>query len=515
MKRLYCCILSAVLLLACACAPQTEPPGEEVSDEPVANLRAIIQGTPPAEGLEELYRQLDALTIPELNCTLRFEYIPWGEGQSQLNAAAASGEYDFIPNGVFSDYHSQIVKNAFLDLNEYLYLVPELQAHYAAYSEDLLKSCEISGGLYGIPQYSVSVQNIDEGFLFREDLRKEWGLEPITDLASMEAYLYRAKESEEYRDKPLITDYRIWTCLWFMVSQGKYLEIGSILETPFVVTPADQPGVLVKRTETPEFQTVAAYLRKWREAGILGSRMLAASSNEDAHGWPLLISGQKPCVTNCPFWAVNPSVMREIWEEHPAWEFSFFPYCKNDMSWYLDSPADASVISVSFKTKHPETAVKLLEKIHTDQRYYDLLRYGVEGIHYNLTDGLLDYSGIPSTNAFGWSPITDEVLNRDRLNDRRWHGQLEQPYNQWQDVVFDQAKADPLGAFSRDMSGLKNVVGEMEDVWTQYFLPILCGYHVDIDQALQEANEALEQAGFDTYYDNMQRQVAGYLSTGR
>lgn len=515
LKRWGCLAAGSLLLAICGCMPQTSPPVEEPRDEPVANLRAVIQGTPPAEGLDELYRQLDELTIPELNCTLRFVYIPRKESENQLDAAAASGEYDFIPNGVFSNYHLQVAKNALLDLNEYLPLVPDLQAHYAAYSEDLLKSCEISGGLYGIPQYSPGVQNTDEGFFFREDLRKKWGLEPITDLETMEAYLYRAKETEEYREQHLITDYRIWTCLWFMVSQGKYLELDSILETPFLVALADDPGTLVNRMETPEFQTVADYLREWQEAGILGIGMLSPSSNENTQRWPMLISGEYPCETNSPFWSINPSVIREIWEAHPTWEFAFFPYCTNDVSWYLDSLADASVISISSKTRYPETAIRLLEKIHTDQRYYDLLRYGVEGIHYNLTDGLLDYSEIPSANAFGWTPITDEGLSRDReIDDRKWYEDLEVPYSQWQDKVAAQAKIDPLGGFRRDMSGLKDVADEIDNVWVQYYLPILCGYQADTDQAIQDANEALRQAGFGTYFASMQQQVAEHLGTG-
>ena len=267
-----CLAVSILMLLACGCAPQANAPDGETSNEPIANLKAIILGTPPAEGLDELYRQLDEMTIPELNCTLRFEYIPWGDERVQLNMATASGEYDLIPGGVFSDYRTLVSKNAFLNLNDYLYLVPELQEHYATYSDSILKECEINGGLYGIPQYSIGVQNANEGFFFREDLRREWGLEPVTDLETMEAYLYRAKESEAYRDNPLVTDNRIWTSLWLLVSEGKYLEIDSMLETPFVVALAESPDVLVRRMETPEFQTVISYLRKWQEAGDSGVR---------------------------------------------------------------------------------------------------------------------------------------------------------------------------------------------------------------------------------------------------
>ena len=63
------------------------------------------------------------VTVPELSCTLRFEFIPWGNERKQINIAVASGEYDFISGGVFSDYRTLVSKNAFLDLNDYLYLV--------------------------------------------------------------------------------------------------------------------------------------------------------------------------------------------------------------------------------------------------------------------------------------------------------------------------------------------------------------------------------------------------------
>ena len=508
-----CLAVSILMLLACGCAPQANAPDGETSNEPIANLKAIILGTPPAEGLDELYRQLDEMTIPELNCTLRFEYIPWGDERVQLNMATASGEYDLIPGGVFSDYRTLVSKNAFLNLNDYLYLVPELQEHYATYSDSILKECEINGGLYGIPQYSIGVQNANEGFFFREDLRREWGLEPVTDLETMEAYLYRAKESEAYRDNPLVTDNRIWTSLWLLVSEGKYLEIDSMLETPFVVALAESPDVLVRRMETPEFQTVISYLRKWQEAGILESDMLSLSDNEGTRGRQMILADLKPCETNVPFWSLSANFLRDLWDTHPEWEYGFFPYCKNHQTWYIESIADASVVSVSSKTRYPEIAVKLLEKLHTDQRYYDLLRYGVEGIHYNLEDGLLDYTDISSANGFGWTPITDLMLSRDTRNvSEKMYEELEKPYYNWRTEIFEQAKIDPLGEFSMDLSNLESVVAEMEQVRLQYFQPLLCGYHADTARMLQEANEALSQAGFDVYFDSMQKQVADYFA---
>lgn len=503
------------VLMAGGCGRKT---GESVVSDnnvPVVNLRAIILGIPPETGMDELYRQLDALTVPELNCTLRFEYIPWGDERKQLNIATASGEYDFILGGVFSDYRTLIYKNAFLDLNDYLYLVPELQEHYAVYQEDALQSCEINGGLYGIPQFSIGIRYSDEGFFYREDLRKEWGLEPVTDLDSMEAYLYRAKQDDAYCNKPLITDNRIWMSLWLILSEGRYLEINSMQETPFVVVRADAPDRILNRMETPEFQEVVRYIRKWKEAGILESNMLALSDNEGERGKQLMVADRKPCETNAPFWSVSSGFIAELWEAHPEWEYGFFPYVLNNRHWYRKSLADASVISVSSKTQYPETAVRLLEKIHTDQRYYDLLRYGVEGIHYRLVDGVLDFSNIANDNRFGWTPVTDELLSYDVVQvNEKWYEETVRPYEDWQSQISGQAENSPLEGFSMAVYDQEQIVEEMEEVKLKYFDPILCGYQEDYEQALDEANEALYNAGFQEYLDGMQGQLEEDIARG-
>ena len=509
MKRMIFAI-SILMLMVCGCQPQTTTPDEPVRDEPIANLKAIILGTPPAEGMDELYRQLDELTIPELNCTLRFEYIPWGDERAQLNTAIASGEYDLIPGGVFSDYRTLAGKNAFLNLNDYLELVPELKAHFASQSEHMLEDCEINGGLYGIPQYSTGIENTDEGFFYREDLRKAWGLEPVADLETMESYLYRAKEEPDYRDQPLITDNRIWTSLWLMLSEGRYLEVGSMLETPFLVARADDPGVLVSRMETPEFQEVLRYIRKWQEDGILESDMLALSDNEGARGKQMILANLKPCETNIPFWALS-SFSRESETEHPDWEYSYFPYVTNQDKWYWKSVSDVSVISVSSRTLYPEIAVRLLEKAHTDQRYYDLLRHGVEGIHYKLVDGMLDFTDIPTENGFGWTPVGDMLMEYEsRYASEKWYEETAKPYDDWGESIQARTEDNPLSGFRLELKGLEQVLEEIEQIRLQYFQPILCGYQDDPEEALEEAVEMLRRAGFETYFDQIQKQLTEY-----
>ena len=256
----------------------------------------------------------------------------------------ASGEYVFIPGGPFSNYRTFALQNAFLALHNYLYLVPELVAHYTKIREDTLEKCEINGGLYGIPQYiSTAVSPISEGFFFREDLRKEWGLEPITDLITMEKYLYRAKEDERYSDYPLITDNRVWTCLWSMLTKGAYLEVISLTESPFVVVDKENIYEPILRMETEAFKEVLIYIQKWYQDGIIDSNILSSSDNEGERAKALMVADKKPCETNSPIWAVDANYIPELYQEHPEWEFGFYDYNLDNDGLYINSLAEIDI----------------------------------------------------------------------------------------------------------------------------------------------------------------------------
>ncbi len=501
-RRAALLCLTALLIGGCGAEES-----EEESREPIVNFRAITLGNMPEGGMDEIYRQLDALTIPELNCTLRFEFIPWGNERRQLNIVTASGEYDFIPGGVFSDYRTLVYKNAFVDMNEYLDAVPALAQHYATFDPDTLKKCEIGGGLYGLPQFGQGgIRDMGEGFFYREDLRKAWGLEEIRDLETMEAYLYRAKQEEQYRDKPLVTDNRVWSSLWMMLTKGKYLEVGSFLETPFVVVEAKNPYKALNRMETPEFREVLAYIWKWKRDGILDPDMLSRSDNEGELGRRLLLADAKPCETNNPIWSLNTHWIPLFQESHPDWEFGFFPYRLQDEEYYVESLAGNSVLSISAKTTEPELAMRLLEKIHTDRRYYSLVACGVESENYNLVDGKVSFEGISSRNHFAWTAVSDDMLNYEAVPvHEQWDREAYHVFMEWNREMGMQAVDDPLDGFNFVLRGQEQAA--VSRIWLQYFQPLVCGYGENYLEELEAANGFLRDAGFDRYLEDIQEQL--------
>lgn len=516
MKRLVILLCAVLMLTGCTKAPVDEIvlPAQEV-----VTLQAITLGNMPEGGLDSLYAQLDALTIPELGCRLRFTYIPWGDERNQINIAIASGEYDIIPQGNFSDYQLMAARNAFLDIKPYLAQVPALAAHYKISGEDVLANAEIDGKLYGIPQHGAPGVETDEGFFYREDLRREWGLAPVTDLASMEAYLYRAKQDPAFADKPLITDNRIWTCLWMMLTKDAYFEVTSFTDTPYAVCPIDAPYQVVSRVETAEFRMVLEYLAKWYRDGILDKRLLTLSANEGSSGRAMMLAGDKPCETNSPVWSINRDWIPVLSEVHPEWEYGFFTYNGGGrITGYKETSSSGSLLSISSRTKHPETAVLLLEKLHTDPRYYGLLLYGVEGEHYYKNEQGIHHEGIASGKRFaGWSAAADTYLDWPVIHnaDSAWTRDVYLPLLDEGDRLVEQAVFHPLNQFTFNINPVGQEATTLAETWNTYILPLLCGMSENIDAELEEAVRMLKAAGLDAYLTEVQQQLTEFEQEGR
>ncbi|MDE6932316.1 MAG: ABC transporter substrate-binding protein [Oscillospiraceae bacterium] len=503
-------ILALVLaLLLTGCGISLEPPPESPEENEPVLLRAITLGTAPADGLDALYEQLDALTVPELGCVLRFEYIPWGDERNQINLAIASGEYDFFPQGNFSDYQLLASRNAFLDIKPYLQFVPELTAHYQQAGSDVLEATEMDGKLFGIPQYAAPGINANEGFFYREDLRVQWGLEPVTDLGSMEAYLYRAKDDPAFRNNPLITDNRFWNGLWNMLTSNAYFDF-----TSYAVIAIDKPFQAVNRVKTPEFHTMLTYIQKWYQDGILDKRLLTLSSNEGASGLALFLDGEKPCETNTPIWSLNRDWLPQLTEAHPDWEYGFFVYDGGGRKLqYKTGASHGSLISISSRTQHPEIAVRLLEKLHTDQRYYDLLLFGVEGIHYDLEDGVVNRENIPAEGRYvGWTAGTDSYMDRPvkYCDNEMWMNQVYLPHTDQYEAQAESVPFSPLNDFHFNATPVSSQEARLAEVWSTYMMPLLCGLSEDIDADLQIALVRMQEAGLEDYLAEVQRQLTAF-----
>lgn len=516
MKKTASCILLicgtlVMYLTGCGKSISQQEALSKSSEESYVILKALTIGVPPEDGMDQYYEELDKKT-EELGCHLRFDYIPWGDERSQINMAIASGEYDFISNGNFSDYYQQAAKGAFLDLNKYRTVVPELFTHFEDYRADYLTNLEWNGGLYGIPQLKKdTISDTGGGFFYRTDLLDEWNLPEVTDFETMENYLYTAKIDARYQNEAMITDNRVWSSLWHIFGTN-YGEIASVEMLPYAVVDADTGKHVISRFETPEFRHILDIVHRWYQDGILTPGILASSDNEGMTALEMMQDNEKPCEMNLPIWSLNKFVVRTLYEKHPEWEYGFFDYdiyAGNITK--VRSGKELSCISVSAKCQYPELAVQILEKVHTDQEFYDLISYGVEGIHYQRKGEQISYESIPSKDIFTyWVGSPDELLDREKyMEDQQWAAVCQELAKK-QELLAESAPENALVDFSWEDNGLKDLESRLEEVRKDYLLPLCCGVSDNIEEDYALAIDKLYEAGLQEYLDILQEQIDNY-----
>lgn len=508
-KKLVAFGLAAVMMISLGACKSEEKETATKDEEKIVTLKGFTMGNEPAGGMDKFYEELDALTVKDLGCKVRFDFIPWGDEKNKINLNIASGEYDLYVGGNFSDYKATAAKNAFLDLNPYLELVPDLVAHYKQASDNALKMCEIDGHLYGIPQFGKAEGGAGEGFIYRDDLRVEWGLPEINSLETMEQYLYAAKADERYKDISLITDNRIWTSLWLMLAGAKY---GQLDDSQYVWFEYNNPSNIVSIFDTPEFKQVIEYAQKWYNDGIIDHDILAASGNEGTKGYELFKADKKPAETNTPFWSASGNWIPGLYSEHPDWKLGFFDYGLDNPEThvaYIPDYSSATAISVAAQCKYPEIAVKFIEKAHTDRTYYDLLRYGVEGENYKMVDGIPSVADIAQENIKpSWTGLVDGYMDYQiKSVNPDWQA-LSDKYKEKGNKLLEANGyiPSPKAGFTFNVSDLSTEIAAMETVKAQYMLPLVNGITKDIDGDIANVKAQYEKAGFQTYFTELKKQ---------
>jgi len=225
----------------------------------------------------------------------------------------------------------------------------------------------------------------------------------------------------------------------------------------------------------------------------------------------MMLAGDKPCETNSPIWSINRDWIPLLTEEHPEWEYGFFTYnAGGRITQYKETSSSGSLLSISSRTKYPEIAVRLLEKLHTDRRYYTLLLYGVEGEHYHRNDQGIHNEGIPSGKRFaGWSAAADTYLDWPVIYnvDSQWTREVYLPSLTEGDRLVTNAVFHPLNQFTFNINPVGSEATALAAAWNTYMLPLLCGMSEDIDAELNEAIRMLREAGLDAYLTEVQHQL--------
>lgn len=168
--------------------------------------------------------------------------------------------------------------------------------------------------------------------------------------------------------------------------------------------------------------------------------------------------------------------------------------------------SQGAMMAISSVSKNPERAMMFLNLLNTDPELMTLLNYGVEGVHYDLVDGLVKFNDDaratyqPWTNGMGNITI---LTPTEAQGEGYWENEF-LPY-------YQSAKGIPCLGFTFNAEPVSTELANCANVADQYALALSVGA-IDPATELPAFLDKLNEAGMEKVVAEADAQLQAYLS---
>ena len=163
-----------------------------------------------------------------------------------------------------------------------------------------------------------------------------------------------------------------------------------------------------------------------------------------------------------------------------------------------------SMLAIPSGSANTERAVMLLELLNTDPKALNMLNYGLEGRHYHLNNGLVEFDEESRKN---YSPWTAGQGNNWILIPSIFTGP---DYPEEIQECYGNVEALPLQGFQLDISQLGSEYNQVMTVCEKYVYALMSGA-MDPEGNLEAFRQELKEAGVDKVVANAQTQLDAYM----
>lgn len=449
---------------------------------------------------------LNEKLMEDLNCTIEVKYIDWGDINTKYPLLFASGEsFDMShasPTAAVS-YYSLASQDVLVDITDMLDSVPALKA---AIPEETWAGAKYGGRIFGVP--CLYSEFTPYGFAYRDDLREKYGVEPITSLETMEAYLAAVRENETFSPINGKADdanaiYRMFVDMteeWILAPGLPNSQVPLACESPENYMEIFHPAF------TDDFVQFAKRMKEWADAGYFAQDILAAQTSAKDNLTNGISAGY---LTHMPDWTGHYGAEQMAM---PGMKVNWWSPAVDNGKVLVKAGVDNSTV-ISATSKNPERALKVIEKLMTDESYYRLFQYGIEGRQYEIVDGKVvqpeSYDRAVDGFGFaGWSLRNDEFNIPYATEDPRRYELIDE----WKGTAI----ADPYSGFSFDPTNVSNEMAAISDINNELGRQILLGKSpIDVETAVQNYRDSLTQAGIDTVIAEIVAQLESFTPIGK
>jgi len=496
MKKLIALALSLLMLLslAAACGSNTGTGGTSGNaGGSSADAPTLIwfMGNVAQPDQDEVEARLNEISVAKVGAKMKTLYM--NDEEAKL-ALSAGDPWDItFTCEWYNNFAEQAMNGYFADITDKIKtLAPKL---WASMPDEVWEGARINGKIVGIPvkkDYAAEMF-----FLFDKELYADLGMDiPANmDFFALEPYLAAAKKAIQDGNPLAKSEYPI------MLAKGGFAGTTSMYD---MVNHAAMLGLPYSAIGTPDANKIVFLLEhkdavdrlkalhKWFELGYINpdgvnidteARVFAVRTGQGFYGADAIWSGSNG-----------------------------FPIAISKFSGpYLSTGSiRGSMNAINAKSKNIDLALKYLELVNSDQEYRDILRYGIEGKHWNKTDdGLAKKTDAGRTGYSPWAFSQGSYA----LASVEWAEGVTVDPHMW-DVVFagykDLQATSSIG-FSFDLAKVEAEVAACQAVKTKYWESLITGT-LDPDTVIPKYLQEAEAAGLRTVMAECQAQYDAFLA---
>ena len=465
---------------------------EASAEEPFEMVMTYMHpGTVPKD-LQMVEDAVNEITVPEINVKVSLYPISIAERHTQQDLMIASGEkLDLMMILVENGPGVYANKGQLLELDD---LFEEYCPDVAAAEGIAMAGGYFNNKLYAIPDEEKMGRQY--GLLMRQDLLDKYGFNQYDGLSyeEMDAFLSKVKEGE---GENFYMFNSVGSGLGTYYVFNLYDELGSSTASGVLMNGGRDDLEVVNLYATEEYKEHLTWMRKWYEAGYFAKDCTTMTESQV----DLMRSGRYLGNLN----SVEPD-MPALCSQDYGYTMTAIPL--------TDVVAKTSCYQISewalpITCENPEKTLEFVNLMYKDTDIANLLRYGIEGMHYVKTDneGIITYPEGLDANTSGY--VNTLGLYGDKSKIYQWEPapadifERMSAFNEEANKPEKQSKA--LGyCFNSDP--VKSEISAVGTVIQQYQAALESG-SVDPEVVLPEFLEALDAAGIQEVIAENQKQL--------
>lgn len=356
---------AAALFAAAALAWFFLRPGSERGESPQDEAVELVYYTigDPDEDLELVNEAVNELLLERYGFTVDYRKVGWNEYENQLTALINTHSGFDIAFAWAQNYQSNAAAGHWLDLTE---LLEDHAALYDAVDERFWRGAAVGGRIYGVPTNKELATPLH--FLYSAELVEKYDIdiEKYGSIASLEPLLAVIAEKEP-DCIPLFFD----SSHVGLLSTIGY-EYAAYSDLPLVVRTADGGCEVLNAFAQEDVMELLRTLRRYYQLGYI---------NEDA--------AIRTTLSRFPDERVFLRVASGGPDSAASYSQTFgYPIAVHQASESIvtSESTQGGVMAVNAYTQHPQECLAFLQALNTDAELRNLFNYGIEGVHYTLTD---------------------------------------------------------------------------------------------------------------------------------